>query len=214
MKVCGIYKITNNLNGKVYIGKSVNIWKRWQSHKDKLTKGIHFNTHLQSSYNYHGSTYFNCDILEECLESELNDKEKYWITQLNSRDKHLGYNKVEGGLGGVLNLESLEKMANSLKGRKLSDETKLKISKALTGKTRPQKVKDQISISKTGQPKTESHKQKISDTLKGRPLSEDTKLKMSLVRKGKPQSVVICPYCKKQGGTAMYRWHFEKCKNR
>lgn len=214
MKVCGIYKIINSLNGKVYVGKSVNIWKRWQSHKDKLVKGVHFNTHLQASYNTHGSIYFTCEVIEECAESDLSEREKYWIIQFNSKDNQLGYNKVDGGLGGTLNSESLEKMSNSLKGRKLSDETKLKISKALKGKSRPQEVKDRISSSKTGQPKTDIHKQKISDSLKGRPLSEETRLKMSLARKGKPQTIVSCPNCKKQGGTAMYRWHFERCKQK
>jgi hypothetical protein len=45
--------------------------------------------------------------------------------------------------------------------------------------------------------RTEEHKQKISEFQKGRP---------------KPQKTLTCPYCKKQGGNAMKRWHFDNCK--
>lgn len=212
--VIGVYKITNSVNNKVYVGKSVNVWKRWSTHKRKLLANIHFNTHLQAAVNKYGIEQFTCTVLESCSVNTLNEREIFWIMTLDSRNKNKGYNKVEGGEGGRLNDSSIAKMKASLTGRRLSKDTKQKISQALTGKSRPQEVKDKISASKKGEIKSESHKAKISTTLKGRPLTEETKLKMSIVRKGKPQKVVECPYCKQTGGTAMYRWHFENCKNK
>ena len=65
-----------------------------------------------------------------------------------------------------------------------------------------------------GKPKSDSHKKKLSDINKGKKLSKETKEKMSESRKGKKQKILICPHCKKQGGTTMYRWHFDNCKNK
>lgn len=50
-KIAGIYKITNLVNGKMYIGESRNCFSRWQSHKRELKKGRHSNTHLQRAWN-------------------------------------------------------------------------------------------------------------------------------------------------------------------
>ena len=47
----GIYKIENKVNGKVYIGQSVNIKKRWKQHKYELNSNNHVNKHLQASWN-------------------------------------------------------------------------------------------------------------------------------------------------------------------
>ena len=46
----GIYKIENKVNGKVYIGQSIDIEKRWKNHISYLNKGIHRNKHLSQSY--------------------------------------------------------------------------------------------------------------------------------------------------------------------
>lgn len=94
---CGIYKITNNVNNKIYIGQSINIEKRWQHHK------LEANNKNQNQYNYlihrafrkYGIKNFSFEIIEECLSNELNDKEKYWIKYYNSYKN--GYNMTAGG---------------------------------------------------------------------------------------------------------------------
>lgn len=80
-------------------------------------------------------------------------------------------------------------------------------------------IKSELGLKKIselfkGKPKTKSHKKKLSDINKGKILSEDTKQKMSKSKKGKKQKLITCPYCNKKGGTTMYRWHFENCKNK
>lgn len=96
MKMVGIYKYTNKENGKIYIGRSVNITRR---------KWEHF--HDPSPYSYFDQTItkigedkFDFEVIEECLESELCEREKYWIKFYNccvidNRDG--GYNLTRGG---------------------------------------------------------------------------------------------------------------------
>jgi predicted DNA-binding protein YlxM (UPF0122 family) len=95
-KMTGIYKYTNKDNGKIYIGRSVNITKR---------KWEHF--HSPSPYSFFDQTLvkigedkFDFEIIEECSAEELRDREKYWIKfynccVLDSRDG--GYNLTRGG---------------------------------------------------------------------------------------------------------------------
>ena len=55
----GIYKITNKVNGKFYIGSSNNIKRRWKYHKSNLRSGTHDNIHMQRSYDKHGEENFS-----------------------------------------------------------------------------------------------------------------------------------------------------------
>lgn len=72
-----------------------------------------------------------------------------------------------------------------------------------------------ISEAQKGKPKTEEHKKKLSKTLTGRKLSTEIRKNMSKAKKGVSHKIVKCPYCEKEGGyRAMYRWHFENCKQR
>lgn len=95
-KVYGIYKITNTLNGKVYIGQSVNVQERFYEHKRKLCLNQHFNKYLQNAYNKHGE-YFEYELIEECAVSDLDKREMYWIGYYHSDDKRYGYNIMSGG---------------------------------------------------------------------------------------------------------------------
>ena len=61
-KKCGIYKITNIINNKVYVGSAVNVTYRFKTHKRLLKQNKHFNTHLQSSYNKYGKDNFKFEM--------------------------------------------------------------------------------------------------------------------------------------------------------
>ena len=94
---CGIYKIQNKINGKIYIGQSVNIEKRWNKHKNASQNILDhgYETHLYRSFRKYGIENFDFSIIEECPIAELNQKEKYWIQKYNSFFK--GYNLTLGG---------------------------------------------------------------------------------------------------------------------
>ena len=88
----GIYKITNKINQKSYIGQSVNIESRWLTHKHDS-----HNIELKQDIESLGLCNFTFEVLEECEANELDIKEKYWIAYFDSF--YNGYNKTLGGSG-------------------------------------------------------------------------------------------------------------------
>lgn len=97
MKKCGIYKIENCVNHKVYIGQSVDIYTRWSAHKKYKKYKDRQHYFLYQAMDKYGIDNFSFTILEECNESDLDDKEIYYI-QLYDSYKN-GYNMTLGGSG-------------------------------------------------------------------------------------------------------------------
>lgn len=99
MPTCGIYKITNQINEKCYIGQSVNIEKRWIAHKSNAANSdFKYKTALYPAIKKYGLSNFTFEIIEECLPDQLDEKEKYYIQYFNSISPN-GYNLSEGGQG-------------------------------------------------------------------------------------------------------------------
>lgn len=114
----GIYKITNLINGKIYIGQSINIERRFLEHYRK--NGSLIDKDIQKI----GKDFFTFEIIEECLPSELNDKEIYWIKYYNSIVPN-GYNCTEGGNSfnncyGYINQLLLSQIINDIKNSELT----------------------------------------------------------------------------------------------
>jgi group I intron endonuclease len=72
MKIGGVYKIVNGVNGKFYIGSSNNVRNRWQTHRTRLKSNSHENIHLQSAVNQYGIENFSL-VLERELPSSNPD---------------------------------------------------------------------------------------------------------------------------------------------
>jgi group I intron endonuclease len=127
----GIYKIINP-KGKIYIGQSVNIEKRWYVYKNKINLDIKLiGVKLFRSLTKYTSDKHEFSILEECSLEQLNEREIYWINYYESINK--GLNIKEGGSRGKHNPETIELIRNKAIGRKLSTEAKEKISKSKIG---------------------------------------------------------------------------------
>lgn len=77
--VCGIYKITNLVNGKIYIGSTKNMRMRLWKHRALLRHNKHHNQHLQNSWNKYGEDNFDYCILETCDESNQYEREQFYI---------------------------------------------------------------------------------------------------------------------------------------
>ena len=91
-KVRGIYKVTNKINGKVYIGQSVDIGRRWREHMTAKDE-IYFHKAIQK----YGVENFEWEVIERCKKKDLDEREIYWIEYYDSFNK--GYNCTKGGDG-------------------------------------------------------------------------------------------------------------------
>lgn len=120
----GIYKITNKINNKSYIGQSNNINRRFSEHR---CINHETNKTLKLAYKKYGIENFEFSVLEECELEELNEREKYWIATLKPQ-----YNRTSGGDGSPNHCVSEEtKQILKQKGKEfwnnLDEETKQKI---------------------------------------------------------------------------------------
>ena len=96
----GIYKIINKVNNKIYVGQSINIEERWKQHQWKAfnSNELAYNSAIHAAFRKYGLENFYYEIIEECLPEELNEREIYWIEQLQSVVPN-GYNILSGGQG-------------------------------------------------------------------------------------------------------------------
>jgi group I intron endonuclease len=112
--VSGVYKIVNTINGKIYVGSSVNIRKRWVQHKWDLKNGRHRARHLVAAWNKYGHEAFQFEIIEsgKYTKQELIAAEQKWIDLLRPFDPEVGYNqqtKADSRLGLRHRPETIEK---------------------------------------------------------------------------------------------------------
>ena len=75
----GIYKITNLINKKCYIGQSVHIERRFREHCNSNT-----NSYIHRAIQKYGKENFTFEVIEECSLNQLDEREKYWILFYNS----------------------------------------------------------------------------------------------------------------------------------
>ena len=98
-KMIGIYKITNKVNNKVYVGQSINIKERWQQHIYKAfnEKEIAYNSAIHQAFRKYGIENFSFEIIEELTDvNELDNRERFWIKELDCLTPN-GYNILVGG---------------------------------------------------------------------------------------------------------------------
>lgn len=162
----GVYKITSPSN-KIYIGQSINIEDRWKKYQ-KYPESIKNQTKLYNSLKKYGWEQHIFEIIEECEESKLLERETYWKIFYKVLDIPSLCCRIDG------------------KGGRNSKETNLRIGKIHKGKKYTEESKQKISKSKKGTVFTEEHKRKISEAKKGKTfLSNEAKDKISKSNKNK-----------------------------
>ena len=94
----GIYKITNLINQKSYIGQSVDIESRWIAEKTRAfnQSSNSYDTILSRAFRKYGISNFLFEVIEECSKEQLNEKERYYIYSLKTLAP-FGYNIADGG---------------------------------------------------------------------------------------------------------------------
>jgi group I intron endonuclease len=147
----GIYKITNRVNGKYYVGSSKNIrgvsYGRWKTHISKLNNGTHPNAHFQNAWNKYGRHNFIFSIIEET--PDLIVREQHYLT-IASTELDKCYNLLFSAYRVDMTPDRRKKISDSLKGRFVgslhpffgkfhSASARNKISKSQIGRTSPNK---------------------------------------------------------------------------
>lgn len=146
-----IYKITNKINGKVYIGKTNDIDKRWATHQKMAKK--HINRYLYDAMNCYGIDNFQIEIIEECSKSDSNNRERFFIALYDSTNKEKGYNMTNGGDGGDTwsnnpnKVQISKKISEIHKGYQHTEEAKNKMREcALRRPPMSKETRNKISI--------------------------------------------------------------------
>lgn len=191
-----IYKITNNINNKVYIGQTKNsVNRRWTEHKRDSKKNNN-DFVLYRAMRKYGFDNFIVETIEfDVPLDKLNEREVYWIKFYDSFNSEKGYNLTSGGgqntkisdstkekhrqnaLMGitghkhlpteeVYNKEVREKISKGNKGKKMSEESKRKLSESLKGKKCSQKSINLLIERNKNRVWTEEQRKKISDSMK------------------------------------------------
>ncbi len=190
-KIASIYKATNKITKKSYIGFTLDFLSRKRIHKNSALNNDSKNTIFYNSIKKYGFDNFEWTILYQSkdIEHTFHIMEDYFINEYKTLIPY-GYNMKSGGKGNIFVSEEVRnKISNSRKGIKFSKSHKENLSKALIGKKLTESHKQKIGLA--------SKKQKGS---KRNSLSDEIKLKISKSLTGKKKiyskrlrcSCVIC----------------------
>lgn len=188
-----IYRITNYLNGKTYIGQ----------HKYKKTPYDSYmgsGKHLKAAQKKYGIENFTKDIIIADIEDKaiIDRLEKKYIAFERTSNGNGCYNIADGGQGGNLGEEVCKRIAELNRGRHHSEETRRKIGMKSRGRHHSEETRKKMSESHKGRPNpnkgkklgpcSEEHKRRLSEANKGKkkPHSEEWKIKQSETMKGRP----------------------------
>jgi len=193
----GVYQIRNTINGKVYVGSSVDITARWAVHRSDLKHGHHHSVKLQRAFDKHGADAFEYLIVRKCQMEDLLQHEQHWIDSTDAVGA--GYNvlPVAGSFRGrTVSRETREKLSAIARGRAgsgfrdnvvVSAETREKIRASLLGsKLSPDVIAKRTATLKANlklkprTPPSDAARQKMRAAKLGIKLSDETRAKMSV----------------------------------
>jgi group I intron endonuclease len=155
-----IYKATNTLNGKVYVGHTVKTLARRKSdHAYQAKKGDRRGAFQVAILEHGGVNAFLWEQIDSAdTKAELDDKEKQWIAHYKSDDPQFGYNQQSGGIGGRPNIETREKIIKAKTGMKYRG-----------GKKASQEICQKMSIAHKNSIAVKNHINDIANMLRGKP---------------------------------------------
>lgn len=191
-----VYEIRNRLHDDVtYIGSSVNVSKRFKTHRSQLLKGVHANSHMQRSWNKYGADAFEFSIIERVEDRDLLwPREQWHLDRARVRVFNVGKIIGQPTRGVPLSASTKAKIGDKNRGRKLSAEQIESLRAANLGRKATAETRAKMSASQTGRkcPKSTDHRRKISEGLKGHKLSAHQKASLRgihLGRKNTPETI-------------------------
>jgi len=215
MAISGVYQITNQVNGKHYIGSAVNLKRRHTQHQSALRHGRHKNPHLQAAWHKYGESAFGFTVLEYVEDSALLiPREQHFFDMLNpeyniapNAGSNLGRRfsaeirkKVSEAHKGLHRSEEhCTKLSEANRGRHHSAETRRKMSKARRGerhhnygKRLSEETRKRISQARKGYQFSAEHRRKVSEAKVGTHPTEETRRRMSEAHIGLQRSEEHC----------------------
>jgi len=138
-----VYKISNSVDDRVYIGSTVNLNRRWLEHRRDLSNNRHGNAHLQNFVNKYGLNSLIFEILDECDNSNLLTREQYYLDNYLNKF-NIALNSSAPMLNKKHTAEALLKISNSSTG----------CNNGMYGKKRPQWLIDKLTEASLGREKT------------------------------------------------------------
>jgi group I intron endonuclease len=168
----GVYKITNIINNKIYIGSTNQTFlKRLTQHYFELRKNNHKNDHLQYSWNKYGEDNFIFEIIEVTDKKETLEREQFWMDYYECYNKSIGFN-INPKATGTPNLskETIEKRRQTMLNNYKEGKIKPFFSKGFTpwnkGMKMSKKHNENLSNSAKKRICTKEGKKKRSDSLR------------------------------------------------
>lgn len=184
----GVYKILCLVDGRVYVGHSKNLRRRFNDHISRLKRGKNMNRLLQEAWNRHGASSFQFLVIEECKCSDLINREQFWIDEYRAACIETGFNispTAESNRGVKYPDFIRQRCSEWQRGRKLSDSHRENVRRAVTGRVTHESTRKKLSEANKGKVISPEMRARISATLTGRPLAETTKQKISQAMKGR-----------------------------
>ena len=130
-------------SGKKYVGVTNNEMRRKSQHESNIRLGRYPDLAFYRAARKYGWDSFIYGVIEYCPEEQLDEREEYWISELNTMKE--GYNMREGGKRSTLTEEQKQKISNTLKGRTISKEHREIISKRHKGKKLTEEHKERVT---------------------------------------------------------------------
>lgn len=188
-KLSGIYKFTNKINNKVYIGQAKNLRNRVRDHLSAFQKNKFPNIYIYKSMKKHGLQNFELEILIEgnFSKTELDEMEICYIRLLKSNNSFFGYNMTIGGDGAngrKTSQQTKDKIGKANKGHEVSQETRQKIRQTNLGHKHTDETKEKMK----GRKHSKETIEKRTESRKGYKHSKETKEKIGKVQKGRKHS--------------------------
>lgn len=158
----GVYAISNNADGKFYIGSSSSLRARLRRHFRDLKNEMHYNSHLQRAFKKHGEKKFEFIILAFVEnEVELLEKEGFFINFYRTFERKYGYNLVIDPVRGTPSEESRKRMSESGRGSVVSEETRRKLSEKNKGQEVSIEHRKKVSATRRGRTQAPTHQSPI-----------------------------------------------------
>ena len=167
-----VYKITNSVNDKVYIGITENLRTRWNIHKSHVRNKL--NRPLYNAMNKYGIDKFKITtICSTKTREDMGIIEQQLIKEHNTMAPN-GYNLTTGGeMAYTVSEETREKQRQRSLGRTHTKESRQKMSESLKGRVVSKETRQRISESSKGKVISKEVRQKMSDAKRGKYLPDD-----------------------------------------